>query len=241
MSTASSTEGNSSVVATGPVWPPPSPPCTITASAPHDATLRACLAAPTDGITTAPASFSRAISSCRGANANEATFTPSRIIRSTRSSASVASARMLTPNGRSVAAFTLRTASANSSSVIVADARMPRPPAFAVADTSRAPATHPIPVCTTGCSMPTSSVSGVLILVTASYPYFLVPQALRVDHLLDQLQLVTVRQPRSFGIVQSVHDRTRSPAGRRRGDTRDAATPPASCDRARRSRTRRDW
>ena len=37
-----------------------------------------------------------------------------------------------------------------------------RRPAFDVADTNRAPATHPIPVCTTGCSMPTSSVSGVL-------------------------------------------------------------------------------
>ena len=37
--TASSTDGSSSVVATGPVWPPPSPPCTITASAPQPATL----------------------------------------------------------------------------------------------------------------------------------------------------------------------------------------------------------
>ena len=165
MSTASSTDGSSSVVATGPVWPPPSPPCTITASAPQEATLRACLAAPTEGITTAPASLSFAISSCRGANANDATFTPSRIIRSTRSSASDASARMLTPNGRSVVAFTLPIAVANSSSVIVADARMPRPPAFAVADTSRAPATHPIPVCTTGWSMPTNSVRRVCSLM----------------------------------------------------------------------------
>ena len=75
--------------------------------------------------------------------------------------ASPASARMLMPNGLSVAAFTLVTAVCSSSSVIVAEARMPRPPALEVADTSRAPATQPMPVWTTGCSMPTSSVSGV--------------------------------------------------------------------------------
>ena len=69
------------------------------------------------------------------------------------------------PNGLSVAALTLVTAVCSSSSVMVADARMPRPPALEVADTSRAPATQPIPVCTTGCSMPTSSVSGVRSLL----------------------------------------------------------------------------
>ena len=68
---------------------------------------------------------------------------------------------MLTPNGRSVEAFTFLIAVASSSMVIVAEARMPRPPALDVADTSRAPATQPMPVCTTGCSMPISSVSGV--------------------------------------------------------------------------------
>jgi hypothetical protein len=68
---------------------------------------------------------------------------------------------MLMPNGLSVAAFTLATAVRSSSSVMVADARMPSPPALEVAATSRAPATQPMPVCTTGCSMPTSSVSGV--------------------------------------------------------------------------------
>ena len=47
-----------------------------------------------------------------------------------------------------------------------ADARIPRPPAFAVADTRRAPATQPIPVCTTGCSMPMRRVSAVWILMT---------------------------------------------------------------------------
>ena len=187
MSTASSTDGSSSVVAIGPVWPPPSPPWTITASAPQPATFLACLARPTDGITTTPASLSFAIRSGLGASANDATLTPSRISRSMRSFASPASARMLMPNGLSVVAFTFVTAVASSSSVMVADARMPRPPAFEVADTSRAPATQPIPVCTTGCSMPTSSVSGVRRRVTVS---FLVPQRLRIDDLADQLLLV---------------------------------------------------
>jgi hypothetical protein len=101
---------------------------------------------PTDGITTTPASLSFAIRSGFGASANDATLTPSRISRSMRSSASPASARMLMPNGLSVAALTFVTAVRSSSSVMVADAKMPRPPALAVADTSRAPATQPIPV-----------------------------------------------------------------------------------------------
>ena len=63
MSTASSTVGSSSVVGTLPVWPPPSPPWIITASAPQPATFSACRAAPTDGITTMPASLSFAIRS----------------------------------------------------------------------------------------------------------------------------------------------------------------------------------
>ena len=64
------------MVATGPVCPPPSPPCTITASAPQPATFLACLAAPTDGMTTTPASLSLAISSGFGASAKDATLTP---------------------------------------------------------------------------------------------------------------------------------------------------------------------
>ncbi len=106
MPTASTTWGSSSVVAIGPVCPPPSPPWTITASAPQAATFSACRRAPTDGITTTPASFSRAISSRRGASANEATRTPSLISRSIRSPASAASARRLTPKGSSVRART---------------------------------------------------------------------------------------------------------------------------------------
>ena len=51
MSTASTTCGSSSVVATAPVWPPPSPPCTITASTPHAATFSAWRRAPIDGTT----------------------------------------------------------------------------------------------------------------------------------------------------------------------------------------------
>ena len=115
MSTASSTVGSSSVVGTGPVWPPPSPPWIITASAPQAATFSACRAAPTDGITTMPWSLSRAISSCFGASANDATFTPCLISRSQRSCASPASARRLTPNGWSVRSLTSRIAFSSSS------------------------------------------------------------------------------------------------------------------------------
>lgn len=115
---------------------------------------------------------------------------------------------MLTPNGLSVAAFTLPIATANSSNVMVADANIPSPPALAVADTSRAPATQPIPVCTTGCCTPTNSVSGVRSLITTadhaeqsheeaeySYSYFLVTQRLRIYDVADQMQLVVGRQP----------------------------------------------
>lgn len=149
------------MVGTAPVWPPPSPPCTITASAPQAATLTACLAAPIEGITTMPWSLSFLIWSCLGASANEATFTPCLISRSTRSPASPASARRLTPNGWSVRLLTSRIARSSSSKVIVALARMPSPPAFAVPEVSRAPETQPIPVCTTGCRTPTRSVNGV--------------------------------------------------------------------------------
>ncbi len=163
MSTASSTVGSNRLVGTAPVWPPPSPPCTITTSAPHDATFTACLAAPIDGITTTPCSLSRAISASFGASANEATFTPCSTIRSQRASASPASARRLTPKGWSVRPFTSMIAASSSARLMVAPARMPRPPAFAVPLTSRGPETQPMPVCTTGWRTPTRSVNGVRI------------------------------------------------------------------------------
>ena len=100
MSTASSTDGSNSVVATGLVCPPPSRPL-------HDDRVGAPAGPPCghasprrlDGITTTPASLSRAISSGLGASANDATFTPSRTSNSARLLASPASARMLMPNG----------------------------------------------------------------------------------------------------------------------------------------------
>lgn len=57
-----------------------------------------------------PASLSRAISSREGARVNEATRTPSSTMIRTRSAASLASARRLTPNGASVRDLTSRTA-----------------------------------------------------------------------------------------------------------------------------------
>src|SRR6195952_1662052 len=189
MSTASSTVGRSNVVGTVPVWPPPSPPWIITASAPQAATFSACRAAPTLGITTMPWSLSFAISSCFGASANEATFTPCLISRSTRWGASPASARRFTPNGRSVRLFTSAMAWSSSSKVMVAEARIPSPPALAVPLTRRGPATQPMPVCTTGWRTPASSVSGVRGSCSITGGDLTLAQLLRVEHLPDQHQL----------------------------------------------------
>src|SRR4029453_1160444 len=49
------TEGSSSVVGVAPVWPPPSPPCTMTRSAPQAATLTAWRGGPTAGRKNPPA------------------------------------------------------------------------------------------------------------------------------------------------------------------------------------------
>ena len=162
MSTASTTCGSSSVVGTEPVWPPPSPPWTSTASAPQPATFSACRLAPMDGIVTTPASFSFCSSSFFGASANDATFTPSRIIRSTRSPTSSPSERMLTPNGASVLSLTVRIAVSSSGMLIVLEAMIPSPPAAAVAAVSRAPDTQPMPVWTIGYLTPVSSVKRVV-------------------------------------------------------------------------------
>src|SRR3954447_150426 len=192
MSTASSTVGSSSVVGTGPVWPPPPPPRTITASPPQPATFTPCLAPPIDGITTRPWSLSFLISSGLGARANDATFTPCLISRSQRSPALPASARRLTPKGWSVRSLTSRIARSSSSTVIVAPARMPRPPAAAVPLTSRGPDTQPMPVCTTGCRTPTRAVNGVRISCSLIGD-LLEAQPPGVEHLPDQGQLLQRR------------------------------------------------
>ena len=83
-----------------------------------------------------PPSFSRFISFSPGAIANDATRTRSRIISSARASTSGASERRFTPNGRSVRSLISAIASASWRKSSVADAMMPSPPAFAVADVS---------------------------------------------------------------------------------------------------------
>ena len=227
MSTASSTDGSSSVVAIGPVWPPPSPPWTITASAPQPATFFACLARPTDGITTTPASLSFAIRSGLGANANDATLTPSRISRSMRSFASPASARMLMPNGLSVAALTLVTAvavrPASSSPRRGCQARRrwrwPTPAAHPPPSPSRS--APPDARCRPARSAAYAAWSWL-------YLDFLVPQCLRIDDLADKLLLVgrweAASSRRSPGRVP--RRRCSRPPARPR--CRDAATPRAS-------------
>ncbi len=102
------------------------------------------------GMTTRPASRQRVTNSGLGAWAKLATLTPCSIMRATRSPTSATSVRMLTPNGRSVRSRTSPMAETSSGKVMVAEARMPRPPASAVAATSRGPATQPMPVWTIG-------------------------------------------------------------------------------------------
>ena len=74
-----------------------------------------------------------------------------------RSSTSGWSERRFTPNGFAVRSLTDAIAAVSSGTLIVALARMPRPPASLVAAVSRAPATQPMPVCTIGYRTPNSS------------------------------------------------------------------------------------
>ena len=140
--TASHTCGSRSDVGTAPVWPPPSPPCAITASTPHASIFSAWRRAPTVGITSTPASWRRAIESWVGAPAKLTRRTPSRTTNAMRPSRSGWSARKFTPNGRSVRALTSRTAPSNWSAVIVTAAKIPNPPAALVAAVKRGPG-HP--------------------------------------------------------------------------------------------------
>ena len=122
----------------------------MTASTPHSATFSAWRRAPTVGMTKSPASLQRVTRAGLGAWAKLATRAPVSIINSMRSLTSATSVRRLTPKGAEVRLRTSAMAPASSSSVMVAEARMPRPPASHVAATSRGPATQPMPVCTSG-------------------------------------------------------------------------------------------
>ncbi len=157
MSTAPQTCGSNSVVGTAPVCPPPSAPWAITASTPHSATFSACRRAPTVGMTTTPWSLRVLTNRSPGAWAKLATLTPSRTMSAMRSSTSGWSERRFTPNGCPVRSLTEVIAALSSGTLMVALARMPSPPASLVAAVRRAPATHPMPVCTIGCRTPNSS------------------------------------------------------------------------------------
>jgi hypothetical protein len=113
----------------------------ITASMPQAATFSACLRAPTEAIVTTPAALRPAISSGRGAWANEATGTPASMTSATRRAASGASARIFTPNGLLVPARTCSIAALSSARVMVAEAIIPSPPASQTAVTSGGPET----------------------------------------------------------------------------------------------------
>ena len=113
---------------TEPVWPPPSPPCTSTASTPHSSTFSAWRLAPIDGITSTPPSCSCPISASLGAWAKLATFTSRRSSSLMRSSMSAASARRFTPNGFVGALLHLARSRVRSwPKSMVALARMPEP------------------------------------------------------------------------------------------------------------------
>ena len=155
MSTASTTCGSSSVVGTEPVWPPPSPPCTITASTPHAATFSAWRRAPIVGMTTTPASLQLLDQSPRRAPArSDATCTPSRDQqrrcarrrRAGRRAGSRRTACRCAPSPRrSPCASWSKRHRAPSEDAEPAGRRL-------VAAVSRAPATQPMPVCTIGYS-----------------------------------------------------------------------------------------
>ena len=202
MSTASSTDGSSRVVAIGPVWPPPSPPCTITASAPQPATFLACLAKPTDGITTTPASLSLAIRSGLGAKRERRhldAFADEEVdaVDGVAGVGADVDAERLVRGGLHLADGGLQFVERHRGRGQDAEAarvgrrrHQPRP------------ATQPMPVWTTGCSMPISSVSGVRSLAHARDLF--VPQRLRVDHVANQLQFFGGGQPRLLGLAESV-------------------------------------
>ena len=135
---------------TTPVWPPPSPPWAMTASTPHSTTFSAWRRAPIVDITKRPASRHRLTSASLGAWAKLTTGTSFETTRAIRSETSATSVLRFTPNGESVRDRTSPIELLSWSRVMVAEARMPSPPAAAVADTSRGPATHPMPVCTMG-------------------------------------------------------------------------------------------
>ena len=101
-------------------------------------------------MTKSPASLQRATSLGLGAWAKLATRAPASIMRSMRASTSATSVRRFTPKGAGVRRRTSAMARASSSSVMVAEARMPNAPASQVAATRRGPATQPMPVCTSG-------------------------------------------------------------------------------------------
>ena len=135
---------------TVPVCPPPSPPWAMTASTPHSATFSAWRRAPTVGMTNSPASLQRVTRAGLGAWAKLATRAPVSIISSMRSCTSATSVRRFTPKGPLVRWRTSAMAVASSSRFMVAEARIPSPPASVVAATRRGPATQPMPVCTSG-------------------------------------------------------------------------------------------
>ena len=245
MSTASTTCGSSSVVATEPVWPPPSPPCTITASTPHAATFSACRRAPIDGTTAMPASFSCLIWCSRGASANDATGT---LLADQERDARVgvfgvgAQVHAERPVGARPAPRGSRPRAGRRSSSPTRGCRAR--PLRPSRSTSRGPATQPMPVCTIGTSMPNRSQIGVRDghgRAAHGFGTSFFAEAERVDDLADP----RAARRRSAGATRARRRRDRElEAGRGDdvvdGDARVHRAQPHPVVGRRRSRRRRD-
>ena len=194
----------------------PRRPGRCTASTPHSATFSAWRLAPIDGHHDDAGVLELARSrSCFGAWAKDATFTPSRMSRSTRSSTSAWSARRLTPNGLSVRSLTSRDrACAARRASWWPTARMPSA-AGVRRGRRRAAGRRPSP-CRSARSG-TRRRTGRRARVCSGRgrspgtrsPHLGAAQAVGVEHLADQAQLLVGGQPRLVG-TSSGDDAARS-------------------------------
>ena len=132
-----------------------------------------------------------------------------------------------------------RSRSRSWSKFIVAQARMPSPPAALVADgEARRPATQPMPVCTIGYSTPNSSQTRVCSRGVRQLGTSWSREPVRVDDLVDQRELLVGRQPASPARRRGRRARSRWPRRPRRRSRPGAPSAAACGGRASRSRAR---
>ena len=144
------------MVGTGPVWPPPSWPCAMTrVDAPAGHLLG--VAALADGRHGDDAAVLEPLDQVAARGLREARDLDAFADHELHALVDVGLVgAQVDAEGPVVRALTSAMAARSCGSVIVAEARMPSPPASLVAAVSRAPATQPMPVCTIGWRMPKS-------------------------------------------------------------------------------------